>query len=83
MFTNLIDFREISTQRHIYKKALKDNVIKVLSYMENIPNTPEKIILKSLFEGYNSKIGHKIQLLKNGLNSITKKEPRIFFGLPY
>ena len=51
--------------------------------MENIPNTPEKIILKSLFEEYNSKIEHKTQSLKNGLNSITKKEPRIFFGIPY
>ena len=34
-----------------HKKHLKDNGIKVLSAMENIPDTPEGIILESLLEG--------------------------------
>ena len=37
----------------IHKKTLKDNGIKVLSAMENIPDTPEGIILESLLEGMN------------------------------
>lgn len=32
----------------IHKKALRDNGVKVLSAMENIPDTPEGIILESL-----------------------------------
>ena len=44
----------------IYKKTLKDNGVKVLSCMENIPDTPEGIILESLLEGYNK---------QNGLNN--------------
>lgn len=35
----------------IHKKTLKDNGVKVLSAMENIPDTPEGIILESLLEG--------------------------------
>ena len=35
----------------IHKKALRDNGVKVLSAMENIPDTPEGIILESLLEG--------------------------------
>ena len=38
----------------IYKKTLKDNGVKVLSCMENIPDTPEGIILESLLEGHES-----------------------------
>ena len=34
-----------------YKKLLKDNGVKLLSAMENIPDTPEGIILESLLEG--------------------------------
>ena len=35
----------------IHKKTLKDNGVKVISAMENIPDTPEGIILESLLEG--------------------------------
>ena len=35
----------------IHKKTLRDNGVKVLSAMENIPDTPEGIILESLLEG--------------------------------
>ena len=37
----------------IHRKHLKDNRIKILSAMENIPDTPEGIILESLLEGMN------------------------------
>ena len=35
----------------IHRKHLKDNGIKILSAMENIPDSPEGIILESLLEG--------------------------------
>lgn len=35
----------------MHKKTLKDNGIKLISCMENIPDTPEGIILESLLEG--------------------------------
>ena len=34
----------------IHKKTLRDNGIKLLSAMENIPDTPEGIILESMLE---------------------------------
>ena len=37
----------------IHKNTLKNNGVKVLSAMENIPDTPEGIILESLLEGMN------------------------------
>lgn len=36
----------------IHRKHLKDNGIKILSAMENIPDTPEGILLESLLEGF-------------------------------
>ena len=42
----------------IHKKTLKDNGVKVISAMENIPDTPEGIILESLLEGYKHSNGH-------------------------
>ena len=42
----------------IHKKTLKDNGVKVVSAMENIPETPEGIILESLLEGYEHSNGH-------------------------
>ena len=55
----------------IHRKHLKDNGIKILSAMENIPDTPEGILLESLLEGYNKQNGHKI--IKSNLNLTTKK----------
>lgn len=43
----------------IHKKTLRDNGVKVLSAMENIPDTPEGIILESLLEGFEHTNGHK------------------------
>ena len=37
----------------IHKHTLKENGVKVLSAMENIPDSPEGIILESLLEGMN------------------------------
>ena len=36
----------------------KDNGIKILSAMENIPDSPEGILLESLLEGYKHSNGH-------------------------
>jgi len=48
----------------IHKKTLKDNGIKLLSAMENIPDTPEGIILESLLEGmaeyYSAELSQKV-----------------------
>ncbi len=43
----------------IHKKTLKDNGVKLVSAMENIPDTPEGIILESLLEGFERPNGHK------------------------
>ena len=40
------------------KHTLKLNGIKLISAMENIPETPEGIILESLLEGYEHSNGH-------------------------
>lgn len=42
----------------IHRKHLKDNGVKILSAMENIPETPEGILLESLLEGYEHSNGH-------------------------
>lgn len=42
----------------IHKHTLKENGIKVLSAMENIPDSPEGIILESLLEGFEQANGH-------------------------
>lgn len=42
----------------IHKHALKENGVKVLSAMENIPDSPEGILLESLLEGYERSNGH-------------------------
>ena len=53
---NIYDIDRFSRNKYetaIHKKALRDNGVKVLSAMENIPDTPEGIILESLLEGMN------------------------------
>lgn len=42
----------------IHRKHLKDNGIKILSAMENIPDSPEGILLDSLLEGFEQANGH-------------------------
>lgn len=53
----------------MHRKTLKDNGVKLLSAMENIPDTPEGIILESLLESmaeyYSAELSQKI---RRGLN---------------
>ncbi|MGN0811972.1 MAG: recombinase family protein [Candidatus Coproplasma sp.] len=42
----------------IHKRTLKNNGVTLLSAMENIPDTPEGIILESLLEGFKHSNGH-------------------------
>ena len=53
----------------MHKKTLRDNGVKILSAMENIPDTPEGIILESLLEGmaeyYSAEL---LQKVLRGLN---------------
>ena len=49
----------------IHKKTLRDNGVKVLSAMENIPDTPEGIILESLLEEFERSNGHKKTKFEN------------------
>lgn len=43
----------------IHKHTLKENGVKLVSAMENIPDSPEGIILESLLEGFKRLNGHK------------------------
>ena len=56
----------------MHRKHLKDNGIKILSAMENIPDSPEGILLESLLEGYEHSNGHnkKSNMDCNGLYSV-------------
>lgn len=67
-----------------YKKILKDNGVKLLSAMENIPDTPEGIILESLLEGmaeyYSVELAQKV---KRGMNESRLKGNYTEGRLPY
>ena len=43
----------------MHRHTLKMNGVKLISAMENIPDTPEGIILESLLEGFERSNGHK------------------------
>ncbi len=59
----------------IHKKTLRDNGVKLISATENIPDTPEGIILESLLEGmaeyYSAELSQKV---KRGMNESRKKK---------
>ena len=58
----------------IHKKKLKDNGVKVLSAMENIPDSPEGIILESLLEGMNQYYSAELsQKVKRGMFETRQK----------
>ena len=58
----------------IHKHTLKENGVKLLSAMENIPNTPEGIILESLLEGMNQYYSAELsQKVHRGLNESYRK----------
>ena len=68
----------------IHKKTLKDNGVKVLSAMENIPDTPEGIILESLLEGMNVYYSAELsQKVKRGMRETRLKGFYQGGGLPY
>ena len=54
MFVYKLDrFSRNKYEATIHKHTLKENGVKLVSAMENIPDTPEGIILESLLEGMN------------------------------
>lgn len=58
----------------IHRKRLKDNGIKILSAMENIPDSPEGILLESLLEGMNQYYSEELsQKTRRGLKETLLK----------
>ena len=58
----------------IHKHTLKENGVKLLSAMENIPDSPEGIILESLLEGMNQYYSAELsQKVRRGLNESYRK----------
>lgn len=58
----------------IHKKSLRDKGISVVSAMENIPDTPEGIILESLLEGLNQYYSAELsQKVKRGMRETRLK----------
>ena len=58
----------------IHKKTLRDNGVKLLSAMENIPDTPEGIILESLLEGMNQYYSTELaQKVSRGMKETRRK----------
>lgn len=58
----------------MHKHTLKDNGVKLVSAMENIPDTPEGIILESLLEGMNQYYSAELaQKVKRGMNETRQK----------
>ena len=69
----------------IPRKHLKDNGVKIVSVMENIPDSPEGILLESLLEGINQYYSEELsQKTKRGMNETRLKGKktggRINFG---
>ena len=70
----------------IHKKTLKDHGVKVLSAMENIPDTPEGIILESLLEGFERSNGHKnlnLRIKAAQIQCKTKEPDRMKGSAPF
>lgn len=68
----------------IHKKTLRDNGVKLLSAMENIPDTPEGTILESLLEGMNQYYSEELsQKVRRGMNESRKKGYFTGGNIPY
>ncbi len=68
----------------IYKKALKDNQVKVLSATEYIPDTPEAIIFESMLEGYAEYYSAELsQKIRRGNNESRRKGNLTGGTIPY
>ena len=58
----------------VHKKTLKENGVKLISAMENIPDSPEGIILESLLEGMNQYYSAELaQKIKRGMHETRLK----------
>ena len=58
----------------IYKKALRDNGVKVISTTELIPDSPEGIIFESMLEGYAEYYSAELsQKVRRGMNETRLK----------
>lgn len=52
----------------IHKKTLKDNGVRIISCMENIPDTPEGTLMEALLEGFNQYFSEELtQKVNRGL----------------
>ena len=68
----------------MHRKHLKDNGIKILSAMENIPDSPEGILLESLLEGMNQYYSEELsQKTRRGQRETRIKEPQKKSNLDY
>lgn len=68
----------------IHKHTLKENGVKILSAMENIPDSPEGIILESLLEGMNQYYSAELsQKTKRGMKQLRIKGYWQGGSLPY
>lgn len=68
----------------VHKRTLRNNGVKVLSAMENIPDTPEGIILESLLEGMNQYFSDELsQKIRRGNNESRRKGNLTGGHLPY
>ena len=58
----------------IHKKTLKDNGVRIVSAMENIPDTPEGTLMETLLEGFNQYFSEELaQKVKRGMNESRQK----------
>ena len=68
----------------VHKRTLKNNGVKVVSAMENIPDTPEGIILESLLEGMNQYYSAELaQKIRRGMRETRIKGNYQGGGVPY
>ena len=68
----------------VHKKTLKENGVKLISAMENIPDSPEGIILESLLEGMNQYYSAELaQKIKRGMHECRIKGNYQGGGVPY
>ena len=62
-------------QSAIYRNVLKQNKVSVMSAMENIPNTPEGVLLESVLEGLNQYYSMELaQKIKRSINIKHERE---------
>ncbi len=84
MVYKLDRFARNKIEAAINRKRLKDNDVKIISAMENIPDTPEGILLESLLEGLNEYYSLELaQKVNRGIAESRKKGNFIGGHTPY